>query len=356
MLKLEYKDYQLDFKFEAGTSRGVLTHHQIVLLKIWDDKNPEIFGLGEAAPLVNLSVDKLSDVKLALPEIAEKIQLMPVPVDQIAVFEMVKELVDVNLPSLRMALETAFLDLINGGKRLIFENDFVKGEKSIPINGLIWMGDEEFMKSQIHQKLDQKFECIKMKIGAIDFEKELALLKMLREASPDLILRVDANGAFPTNEVLFKLNQLAKYNLHSIEQPISANQPEAMQLICRRTPVPVALDEELIGITAYEEKKELLEFIKPQYIILKPTLLGGFAATLEWIEIAEKLKIGWWLTSALESNVSLSAIAQFAGNYKNPGYQGLGTGQLYHNNFECPLELDGPHLKYNRDKEWASVF
>lgn len=356
MLKLEYKEYTLDFKFEAGTSRGILTRHHIVLLKVYDSAKSGVFGLGEAAPLQNLSPDTVEEVLEAMKELQEALRGTPLPAGEEEVYQLVGRLVSKELPSLKFGLEMALMDLINGGKRLLFDNAFSQGVKDIPINGLVWMGTPEFMKRQIEEKLAAGFKCIKVKIGAIDFEKELELLEMLRDVSDELMIRVDANGAFPTSEVFKKLSDLAPFQLHSIEQPIMAGQIEAMQLICRRSPVPVALDEELIGPMDRSQKQELLKLIRPQYIILKPTLLGGFRETLEWISIADSMGIGWWLTSALESNLGLNAIAQFAGNFRNQGYQGLGTGQLYHNNLESPLELNGPFLGYNREKQWGTLF
>ena len=356
MLKLEYRDYTLDFKFEAGTSRGILKDHPIVLLKIYDADHPEVFGLGEAAPLRNLSPEKVEDVRESLATLGSKLKSMSMPDSEEEVFGLVSRLVAPDLPSLKMALETAFLDLINGGRRLIFNNDFYRGKSAIAINGLIWMGAGEAMREQIADKLSAGFKCIKMKIGAIDFDQELSLLRLLRAHDPDLIIRVDANGAFATDVVFSRLSQLEEFGIHSIEQPIMAGQHEAMQLLCKRTPIPIALDEELIGVNEFSQKQELLKLIRPQYIILKPTLLGGFGATLEWISIAEQLGIGWWLTSALESNLSLNAIAQFAGRFPSSGYQGLGTGQLYHNNIDSPLEVTGAFLSYNHEKEWMNVF
>jgi O-succinylbenzoate synthase len=356
MLKLEDKDYTLDFKFEAGTSRGVMTTHEVIFIKIYQSDDPSVFGLGEAAPLKNLSSERLDDVREAIAKIKAVIAKVVMPTTELDCFKLVKELCPDSLPSLRTALETAFLDLMGGGRRMIFDNDFSKGKASIPINGLIWMADAGLMKSRIQEKLAEGYDCIKMKIGAIDFEQELKLLEMLRDSSMELTIRVDANGAFPTNEALAKLKALEPFGIHSIEQPIMAGQPEAMQIICKRSPIPIALDEELIGVNGKTEKAQLLDLVKPQYIILKPTFVGGFASTLEWIALAEERKIGWWLTSALESNVTLNAIAQFAGRYPNNGHQGLGTGQLYHNNVSSPLEIRQASLHYNLELAWDSVF
>ncbi|RED97000.1 o-succinylbenzoate synthase [Marinoscillum furvescens] len=356
MLKLEYKDYTLDFKFDAGTSRGILRKHHVVYLKIYQSSMPDIKGYGEAAPLVGLSPETVADVLEALPDLAEKLEKVTIPIDEDDVWVLVDQLVGMELPSLRFALETAFLDLIGGGKMQLFDNDFTTGSKDIPINGLIWMGEESFMKTQISEKLNKGFKCIKLKVGAIDFEQELRLIEMLRKESESLMIRVDANGAFPVNEVFARLTELAKYGVHSIEQPIMPGQWEAMQLICKRTPVPIALDEELIGVAEFSQKQELLKMLRPQYIILKPTLLGGFKQTLEWIRLANQMNIGWWLTSALESNIGLNAVSQFAGNFSDIGYQGLGTGQLYSNNISSPLCISGAYLGIDTKQQWDLPF
>ena len=231
-------------------------------------------------------------------------------------------------------------------------------KKACLINGLVWMGEEAFMKQQIEEKLAQGFTCIKLKIGAIDFDKELGLLRFIRQHFDEktIEIRVDANGAFSSNDALYKLNQLAGYKLHSIEQPIQKNNTDRMAELCKITPLPIALDEELIGVFLPSEKEALLEKIKPQYIILKPSLVGGFRGTLEWISIAEKLKIKWWITSALESNIGLNAIAQFTYTLHNLLPQGLGTGGLYTNNFDCPLEVSNGQLWYNKEKNWDVNF
>jgi O-succinylbenzoate synthase len=252
----------------------------------------------------------------------------------------------------------AFLSLASKTPFELFESEFTSGHKSMLINGLVWMGEESFMKQQIEEKLAQGFTCIKLKIGAIDFEKELGLLRFIRQHFDEntIEIRVDANGAFDSNDALYKLNQLSGYKLHSIEQPIQKNNTDRMAELCKITPLPIALDEELIGFFLSSEKEALLQKIKPQYIILKPSLVGGFRGTLEWISIAEKLKIKWWITSALESNIGLNAIAQFTYTLHNLLPQGLGTGGLYTNNFECPLEILNGHLIYKEDKKWEVNF
>ena len=238
-------------------------------------------------------------------------------------------------------MEQAFLSLEAKQEGVLFPSPFTEGQVPIPINGLIWMGDKDYMQQQIREKLSQGFHCIKMKIGAIDFETEYQLLKNIRQeyAPSDIELRVDANGAFSPLEALEKLKRLADLQIHSIEQPIRAGQYEQMARLCEASPLPIALDEELIGVACPERKKEILQWIRPAYIILKPSLIGGYRGSEEWIDLAEKQGIGWWVTSALEGNVGLSAIAQWTYTLKNPLPQGLGTGSLYTNNFPSSLEV-----------------
>jgi o-succinylbenzoate synthase len=257
-----------------------------------------------------------------------------------------------SVSSVRFALETAWLDLKNGGKQIIFHSVFSKGKTGIPINGLIWMGNEDFMQQQIQEKLDAGFHCIKLKIGGIDFEREIELLKSIRQNynAEKIILRVDANGAFKVEEALEKLQQLAQLQIHSIEQPITAGKWNEMERICSESPIPIALDEELIGIHSFEEKQKMLDTIQPQFLVLKPSLHGGFSGCNEWIELAEQRKIGWWITSYLESNIGLNAIAQWAFHKNAQGYQGLGTGGLFTNNIGSPLEIRGEQLWINSEK------
>ncbi len=258
-------------------------------------------------------------------------------------------------PSIQFGVEMAFLSLKSDTPFDLFPSKFTSGEQSIAINGLVWMGDETFMKQQIEDKIDQGFSCIKLKIGAIDFDKELNLLRFIRQNFDEntIEIRVDANGAFDSNEALFKINQLTGFKLHSIEQPIRKNNTDMMSVLCKSTPIPIALDEELIGVFTLEAKQQLLEKVKPQYIILKPSFIGGFRGTLEWIALAEKYNIGWWITSALESNVGLNAIAQFTFMQHNLMPQGLGTGSLYTNNFDCPLVVSEGQLWYDKNKKWS---
>jgi len=265
MRKFNHIKYNLNFKFEAGTSRGVLKQKETHLIKIWDDNSPELFGIGEAGMFRGLSMD--DDVNFEdnlLDALNYWVENGKLPIDQLR-----------NNPSVLMGLEMAIRDFKNDGNRAVFDSPFHNGQSPIPINGLIWMGEKQFMKSQIIEKIDQGFDCIKLKIGALDFDVECDLLKFIRdEFSNDIILRVDANGAFSPDEALKKLDKLSMFNLHSIEQPIKAGQWELMADLCEKTPLAIALDEELIGINDLSLKKRLLEVINPQYIILKPSLLG----------------------------------------------------------------------------------
>lgn len=356
-LKLAFKSYTLDFKFDAGTSRGVLKQKTVWYLKVYQPDKSFEYGIGEVAILEGLSVDYKADMELELSLLADKIIKSDLPVSVEGVYILVKQLVSENLPSIRFGLETALLDLINGGKKEIFPNGFYQSGKTIPINGLVWMGDKAFMKKQIDEKIKAGFKCIKIKIGAIDFEEELKLLRYIKSTySDELTLRVDANGAFSTQKAILKLKALQEFGLHSIEQPIMPNQGMSMKLLCTKSIVPIALDEELVGVTGKINKAELLDEIRPQYIVLKPSLLGGFYETAEWIKLAEEKNIGWWITSALESNIGLNAICQFTSEYEVSMHQGLGTGMLYENNIDSPLTIEGESIYYNQKLEWGSIF
>ncbi|GMQ26755.1 o-succinylbenzoate synthase [Algoriphagus sp. oki45] len=342
----------LQFRFDAGTSRGVLKTREVFWIKVTHPDDQEKVGWGEAAPLVGLSPDYREDFEQVISAQLEKLARETWEVDTSSVLDQVKARVPFELPSLRFGVEMALLDWIQGGKKRFFPNPFFDEKKPIPINGLIWMGDREFMLEQIDQKLKEGFDCIKMKIGAIDFEQELALLSYIRKqfSKDQIILRVDANGAFSPMEAMNKLGQLAELDIHSIEQPIRAGQWAEMRKLCRETPLPIALDEELIGT---KEKELLLDTLKPQHIILKPTLLGGFLETQQWISLAEERGIGWWMTSALESNIGLNAISQLASSYDPKIPQGLGTGKLYHNNLASPLEIEKGQIRYG-DRLWEN--
>lgn len=352
MLKLEYKPYRLDFKFDAGTSRGVMRHRDVWFIKVYDDRKKEIFGIGEIAPLDRLSLEDVSTVAEAIEQTQLHIADCTTPQSISAALDTAKQVCPGGFRSIRFGLETALLDLVNGGKRIIFKNDFTDGKGDIKINGLIWMGDPASMKDQIKEKVMEGFDCIKIKIGAIDFEEEKSILQFLRTLSEEITLRVDANGAFQNNESLRKLIELSEFNIHSIEQPIIPNQLEAMQLLCKNGAIKIALDEELIAIQSSEEKVELLDLLKPHFLVLKPSLLGGIEETREWIDLAEARGIGWWITSALESNIGLNAISQFTYEFNNSLHQGLGTGKLFYNNIDGPLTIKKGILHHDSTKPW----
>jgi len=318
-MKATYYKYILNFKRPSGTSRGVLLEKETWFIIL---KQNETIGVGECGLLRGLSIDDRPDYEDKLKWVCNNINL--------GLDHLMSELED--LPSIQFGLEMAFKSLKSKTTFELFPSEFTQGKKHIPINGLIWMGDTSFMKQQIKQKIKEGFSCIKMKIGAIDFTTELGLLKSIRDefSEDDIELRVDANGAFSATDALEKLKRLSDYKLHSIEQPIKQGQWEEMALLCKQTPLPIALDEELIGVFSVTKKAQLLQTIQPQYIILKPSLIGGFKSSDEWIKLSEEYHIGWWMTSALESNVGLNAIAQYTYTKQSNMPQGLGTGSLDH--------------------------
>lgn len=350
--RLSVIPHTLKFKFDARTSRGAMQEHKVFYLKIWSIYDPQICGIGECAPLPGLSIDHRPDLEQKLQDITNKINRAETSLKLEGVLPDELELKE--WPSIYFAIETALLDLKCGGRRKLFRNKFSAGEAGIAINGLVWMGDKIFMQNQIKNKLDEGYSCLKLKIGSLDFETELELLQQIREvaSAKDLSIRVDANGAFQIKEAFKKLEKLAKYDIHSIEQPIKQGQTDQMAELCAYTPVPIALDEELIGLHSSEAKKKLLQDIKPQYIILKPSLIGGLKESAEWISLTEEMGIGWWITSALESNIGLNAISQLAGNYTTELPQGLGTGQLYYNNIDSPLKIEQGKLWYRKSHGW----
>ncbi|WP_282180428.1 o-succinylbenzoate synthase [Maribacter stanieri] len=340
-MKATFKKYLLNFKNPSGTSRGVLRTKETYFLFL---EEAGAWGVGECGLFRGLSFDDV-------PEFEEKCTWVSNNID-LGKDELLKQLQ--NFPSIQFGVEQAFMSLRSKNPFHLFESTFLNDQKPISINGLVWMGDKEFMHQQIEDKLNDGFSCIKMKIGAIDFDTEIELLKSIRQrySKESIELRVDANGAFSPQEALSKLDVLSKLDLHSIEQPIKQGQIEEMKKLCSNTPLPIALDEELIGIVDVTKKAEVLQTIQPQFIILKPSLVGGFAGSSEWISIVEKNNIGWWVTSALESNIGLNAIAQWTATLHNEMPQGLGTGSLFTNNIESPLEVDNGGLFYNSSKKW----
>lgn len=336
-LKASFEAFTLDFKRPSGTSRGILTKKKGWKLKLANSY--EIVGLGECSVIPGLSPDYISDEQY-------ESKLTEVCKNPARFIENKNLLID--FPSILFGLESAYFDLVNGGKQIYFESAKASTGFNIPINGLIWMGDPGYMQDQIAEKLEAGFTCIKLKVGAIDFKQELKLLEGIRSRydASKIVLRVDANGAFTVQDTLWRLDELSQLDLHSIEQPIKAGAWNDMKDLCEQTPLPIALDEELIGINELERKIELLETIKPQFIILKPSLHGGFSGTSEWIDLAEARQIPWWITSALESNIGLNAIAQFTADYHPVLPQGLGTGGLYETNFDAPLKIEKGNLVY----------
>ncbi|QOI98630.1 MAG: o-succinylbenzoate synthase [Flammeovirgaceae bacterium] len=333
------------FNFDARTSRGRMKDKTSWFIKLFDDRNPQVFGLGECSPLPGLSPEAVPDLEALLDEIGKKINNRTH-----VVLDDVRHLVPTGFPSVTFALESAILDLQNGGRRMLYDNSFIRGVP-IPINGLVWMGDLDYMLQQASIKISEGYRCIKIKVGGLNFEKECDILHYIRKKyfRENILLRLDANGSFKPDEALYKLNELAKFNIHSIEQPIKPGSEEVEEL-CRKSPIPIALDEELIG--AAQTKEKVLKRIKPQFIILKPTLHGGLQSCAEWISLAEAAGIGWWITSALESNIGLNAIAQFTANYPVQLHQGLGTGRLYNDNFPSPLVAGNGQLKFDVSGQW----
>ena len=344
MLRRSYQKYTLRFIKPGGTSRGVLHEKEIWIISLYDDENKGKIAYGECGLFRGLSIDDRPDYEEKLSEVCKRL-----PLEKEAILSELKE-----WPSIYFGVEMALKDWENNGDHILFSNDFTKGKRGIDINGLIWMGSKESMISQIKDKLQQGFTCLKMKIGAIDFESELEILQFIRNqfSSKQIELRVDANGAFAVKEALEKLKRLSAYDIHSIEQPIRAGQLQEMAELIEKSPISIALDEELIGVIDIEEKRKLLEILHPPYIILKPTLVGGFAGSQEWIDLIEKEGGYWWVTSALESNIGLNAIAQFIASKNNSLPQGLGTGQLYSNNFDSPLKIQQGKLFFDKSIQW----
>lgn len=334
-MKIEIESRTLHFKQPAGTSRGIYTTRRIWLLYASDGART---GVGECAPLPQLSCDDIPDYEAVLRNFCRQVEASgAIPYDELAPY-----------PSMLFGIETA-LAALSHPDGVVFDTPFSRGEEGIPINGLVWMGTHDEMMERMEEKLELGFRCVKLKIGAIDFAKELDLIQHIRyHFSPEQVeIRVDANGGFSPDVALERLCQLAAYRIHSIEQPIMAHQWEAMAHLCRLSPLPIALDEELIGVNTLDEKIRLLDTIKPRYIILKPSLHGGIAGTLQWIALARERGIGSWITSALESNIGLNAIAQLAAHAYGPAItmpQGLGTGMLFSDNIPMPLEIKNDSL------------
>ena len=371
MYKIEISERTLHFKQPAGTSRGVYTTRHSYYLTLTSDEMPGVEGVGECATLPDLSCDAKPEYEMTLRQVCQMVEQMGrIPYDMIRAY-----------PSITFGLETAFASFFDAAKKFLeivpaegassssemlkqkgvsvpagmenltdlFDSPFGRGEEGITINGLVWMGTYEEMLARLEEKLQAGFHCVKLKIGAIDFFKELDLIKRIRDVytKEQVELRVDANGGFLPENAMSQLEALAKYDIHSIEQPIRQHQWPKMAQLCRETPLPIALDEELIGVNVRSMKEALLDTVRPQYIILKPSLHGGIYGCNEWIELANQRGIGSWITSALESNIGLNAIAHYAAKVYGPDVrmsQGLGTGQLFTDNIPMPLEIRGDQL------------
>ncbi len=337
MLKAQWCKYRLDFRFLAKTSRESMLYKDTYFIRLYDESSPEVYGVGECGLFKGLSADDVDGYEDIISSVCRNPEGELPP-----------------MSSIIMGFETAARDLANGGRHVVYASDWLDGQRGIEINGLIWMGDKRLMLKRVKEKIDAGFKVLKLKIGGIDFDEELDILANIRrEYTPsDLTIRLDANGSFSVDNALERLTRLSRYAIHSIEQPIKAGFISDMARICRLSPIDIALDEELIGVMPDDGKLDLLDEIRPRYIILKPTLCGGFSEADRWIAVAEKLGIGWWATSALESNIGLNAIAQWLAAKDNDLPQGLGTGALYHNNILSPIEQRGYELYYNHDIIW----
>lgn len=378
--------YKLHFKEPAMTSRGTYLDHDVWYL-VLQDQEKGYRAVGECAPLPDLSPEYMQFRKagsfpeasvakayglLVAQEFARFVrawaQLSPKG-DHLSSEVELRAILSPEMqatPALCFALESVHQqwrrcqEVGAQGSNVwqLWPSAFSAGESGIPINGLIWMGNFEEMSARIASKLEQGFRCVKLKIGAIEFERELELLAAIRKrfSKDTLQLRVDANGAFSPEEAMEKLERLSAFDLHSIEQPIKQGQWQKMAELCAHSPLPIALDEELIGISSRAKREQLLFAIHPQYIVLKPSLHGGLSGTLEWIEEAQRLNICYWLTSALESNIGLNVLAQWIAKYEPKLPQGLGTGQLYTNNVPLPLQVKGDELWENDLKHCSELW
>ncbi|MDE6549407.1 MAG: o-succinylbenzoate synthase [Muribaculaceae bacterium] len=335
-MRLAYAPYILRFHSPAGTSRGVMTEKPTFFIKVFDENNPSVFGIGECSVFPGLSPEADGNYGYKLVELLANMALG----------------VETDLSgysSIIFGLEQALRDYAGGCRHMYFPSEFTQGRESIEINGLVWMGNFDEMIERIDEKVDKGFHCIKLKIGAIDWQKEVEMIEYIRKKYSDttLQIRVDANGGFSMDNALPRLKRLADLGVHSIEQPIPAGMPELMAFLCQVSPLKIALDESLIGVYGKENKESLLDTVNPAFVILKPSLCGGFSGAEEWIRLSEERGIGWWVTSALESNVGLNALAQWTATLKTTIPQGLGTGALFTNNFESPLRLDSDKLSYD---------
>jgi O-succinylbenzoate synthase len=344
MIRAAWKELQLAPAFPLGTSKGTITTRTVWYLIAWDAERPHVRGIGEAALFPGHSKEFPADVRTKLLELCANTSDWRQRVNG--------DLVDV--PSVRFAVEQCLKDLAASGSKELFPSTFTLGAQGIPINGLVWMGDAATMRQRIREQIDGGSRCVKMKIGALAFEEELELLKAVRAeySVKDLALRVDANGAFGAHNAMDVLQRLAGLGVESIEQPVPAGLYETMAELCERSPIAIALDEDLIGLNQRDARMDLLQNVKPQHIVIKPSLVGGWTAAQEWITLAKEHGIGWWITSALESSIGLNAIAQWTATLGVQVPQGLGTGRVYVDNIPSPLEVERGALWYRPEKAW----
>lgn len=344
MLRAVWKEITLTPKFELGTSKGPITARTVWYLIAWHEERPEVKGIGEAALFPGHSKEFPADVRTKLLELCVDTSNWQARLNG--------DLADV--PSVRFAVEQCLKDLEASGSKVLFPSDFTIGRKGIPINGLVWMGDKSTMRERIREQIDQGFTTVKMKIGAIGIDDELQLLKDIRKefSAEAITLRVDANGAFNARNAMDVLQRLAELDVHSIEQPVPPGLYEVMGELCERSPIPIALDEDLIGANTRDSKIDLLDNLAPRYIVIKPSLVGGWSAAQEWIGLAKQRGIGWWITSALESSIGLNAIAQWTATLNVQIAQGLGTGNVYADNIPSPLLAERGELRYRPEEEW----
>ena len=343
-MQARWIEHVLEPQFELGTSKGPINARTVWYLLAWNNDRPDVIGIGEAALFPGHSKEFPADVRTKLLELC----------NDTTNWEERLNTDLVTVPGVRFAVEQCLRDLEAGGSKILLPSTFTLGQQGIPINGLVWMGDKSTMRTRIREQIEKGYRCIKMKIGAIGIEDELELLRSVREEynAADLTLRVDANGAFNMQNVRPVLDALASLEIHSIEQPIAPGLIESMTELCADTPLPIALDEDLIGMGHNDLKQDLLDTVKPQFIVIKPSLAGGWKATREWIDAAQERGIGWWITSALESSIGLNAIAQFTATLGVQMPQGLGTGRVYRNNIPSPLVPTAGHLYYRPELEW----
>lgn len=347
-----YHKKVFNFNFKARTSRGLMKDKTTWFIRIEEEGNPGVFGLGECGPLPGLSPECTPEFERELANVIGELNRSSF---RLRDDEAWRKFIPEGYSSIFFGMETALQDLRNGGNRVIFRNDFLEG-KPIAINGLVWMGDMDFMMDQINKKVALGFRCLKLKVGGLDFDRECDILSYIRRRyfRENITIRLDANGAFKVDDVLYKLEELSRFQIHSIEQPIKEGQEE-MEELCRKSPIAVAFDEELIRVNSRDQKMSLLNKLKPRYIVLKPTLHGGLNGCAEWISLAESDNIGWWMTSALESSIGLNAICQFTAEYDPAIPQGLGTGEIYSNNFTSPLTVREGSIFYDTGARWQEL-